>query len=160
MTVTCLHAHDTDRPTSADIGRGIEAATRRATEAGERMTEPRRRVLELLLTASEPVKAYDLISRFHTDGRVAKPATVYRALDFLEKLGLLHRISSISSFVVCSGEDDAHTAAFLICVCCGSTCEIAPPQEALMARAAAAQGYSVSRVTLEVHGHCPACQSR
>lgn len=160
MTVTCLHEHDTERPSVAEVARGIEAATRRATDAGERMTEPRRRVLELLLTASEPVKAYDLISRFHTDGRVAKPATVYRALDFLEKLGLLHRISSISSYVACSGEESAHAAAFLICDCCGSTREMPPPDEGALARAVAARGYTFDRVTLEVHGHCPACQAR
>lgn len=160
MSLACQHAHETQTPTPSEVGQAVDAAIRRAVTAGERMTEPRRRVLELLLTASEPVKAYDLIARFHTDGRVAKPATVYRALDFLEKLGLVHRISSTSTFVACRGDEDAHTAAFLICDCCGSTCEISPPEETLLARAAAARGYSVNRVTLEVHGNCPACQSQ
>jgi Fur family zinc uptake transcriptional regulator len=158
MSVTCLHEHQSLRPTASEVGSAVAAASLRATTAGERMTEPRRRVLEMLLTASEPVKAYDLIARFHTDGRVAKPATVYRALDFLEKLGLLHRISSISSYVACSGEDAAHAAAFLICDCCGKTCEIQPPEELAMKRAAASKGFSFDRVTLEVHGQCPACQ--
>lgn len=123
------------------------------------MTEPGRRVLELLLEAGEPVKAYDLIARYHTDERVAKPTTVYRALDFLEKLGLLHRISSISSYVACSGDAHHHAAAFLICDCCGQTREIAPPQEAAVRDAAAAQGFSFDRVTLEVHGRCPDCRT-
>lgn len=159
MSVTCLHDHPTRGLTALEIDRAIDAASSRAVAAGERMTEPRRRVLELLLIASEPVKAYDLISRFHTDGRVAKPATVYRALDFLEKRGLLHRISSISSYVACSGSETAHAAAFLICDCCGTTREMTPPDEGALARAAAAQGFSFDRVTLEVHGHCPACRA-
>ncbi|OYW37449.1 MAG: hypothetical protein B7Z42_10080 [Brevundimonas sp. 12-68-7] len=57
----------------------------------------------------------DVIGRFHTDGHIAKPATVYRALEFLDRLGLLHRIASISSYVACSGYAHRHTAAFLIC---------------------------------------------
>lgn len=157
MTVTCLHMHDHDRPTGAEVSRAIADATTRAAAAGERMTDSRMRVLELLLSAGEPVKAYDLVARYHTDGRVAKPATVYRALDFLERLGLLHRISSISSYVACSGDEHSHAAAFLICDCCGLSREIAPPQEAALRQAALSEGFSFERVTLEVHGKCPSC---
>jgi Fur family zinc uptake transcriptional regulator len=158
MTVTCLHT-PTSPPRGADeVERLVAAAVARAEAAGERMTEGRQRVLEMLLTAGEPVKAYDLIARFHTDGRVAKPASVYRSLDFLEKMGLLHRISSISSYVACSGDEHQHAAAFLICDCCGQTREIAPPQEAALRAAAASNGFSFDRVTLEVHGRCPDCR--
>lgn len=158
MTVTCLHDHAPERPTAAAVNRAIAHADRRIAAAGERLTEPRRRVLELLLAAGEPVKAYDLIARFHTDGRIAKPTTVYRALEFLEKSGLLHRIASISAFVACSGDEEAHSAAFLICDCCGTTREFAAPAEAMLAGSAAAQGYSIDRLTLEVHGQCSSCQ--
>lgn len=157
MSVTCLHASTLTPPAAADVERIVTAAAARAAAAGERMTAGRRRVLEMLVTAGEPVKAYDLVAQFHTDGRVAKPAGVYRSLDFLEKLGLLHRIASISSYVACSGSDQQHAAAFLICDCCGRTREIAPPQESALRQAAASNGFSFERVTLEVHGRCADC---
>jgi len=157
MNAACLHPPSHSRPSEDEVRRDVAAAADRAEAAGERMTRARQRVFELLVSAGEPVKAYDLIARFHTDGRVAKPATVYRALDFLEKLGLLHRVSSISSYVACSGGYDRHAAAFLICDCCGQTREIASPQDAALRQAAQANGFSLERTILELHGRCSSC---
>ena len=124
------------------------------------MTAPRRRVLTLLLEAGEPVKAYDLIARFGEDGQAAKPPTVYRALEFLERQGMAHRIASISAYVACAGHagDAAHAAAFLICDCCGATREINGPDQGVINAAAAHAGYAIARTTIEAHGRCPACR--
>ena len=82
------------------------------------------------LTAGQPVKAYDLIAGFAGGPSTAKPPTVYRALDFLEKQGFAHRIESLNSYVACRKEADGHAAAFLICDCCGATREIEPKASA------------------------------
>lgn len=130
---------------------------------GERMTAPRRRVLELLLEAGEPVKAYDLIARYGADGQAAKPPTVYRALEFLERKGVVHRIASISAYVACTAhaaDAGAHAAAFLICDCCGATAEVAIPSNELgMAAAAQRAGYRIERTTIEGHGKCASCKA-
>ena len=125
------------------------------------MTAPRRRVLELLLAAGEPVKAYDLIARYGVDGQAAKPPTVYRALEFLERRGVVHRIASISAYVACTADADgsrAHAAAFLICDCCGATREVSGPDQSAMNAAASAAGYAIARTTIEAHGRCAACR--
>lgn len=129
---------------------------------GERMTAPRRRVLELLLAAGEPMKAYDLIARYGADGQAAKPPTVYRALEFLERRGVVHRIASISAYVACSAHDEdvgTHAAAFLICDCCGATAEVAIPASDLgIDKVAARIGYALERTTIEGHGRCASCK--
>ena len=161
MGSTCDHDHDHGRPSAAVIGRALDAAEGRCVAEGERMTAPRRRVLELLLTAAEPVKAYDLIARYGEDGQAAKPPTVYRALEFLERKGMAHRIASISAYVACTadGEGDvAHAAAFLICDCCGATEEVTAPTGQTFALAADTAGYAIERTTIEGHGRCPACR--
>lgn len=122
------------------------------------MTAARLRVLELLLVAGEPVKAYDLIARFGEDGQPAKPPTVYRALEFLERKGLVHRIASISAYVACTSGSIDHAAAFLICDCCGATAEVSAPVAGDLGRAAEAAGYAIVRTTIEAHGRCPACR--
>jgi len=127
------------------------------------MTAPRRRVLELLLTAGEPVKAYDLIARYGLEGQAAKPPTVYRALEFLERKGMAHRIASISAYVACTAVEDGdgagtHAAAFLICDCCGATQEVPAPVGQSFALAAEAAGYVIERTTIEGHGRCSACR--
>jgi Fur family zinc uptake transcriptional regulator len=109
--------------------------------------------------AGEPVKAYDLIARFGEDGQPAKPPTVYRALEFLERKGLAHRIASISAYVACTSGSVDHAAAFLICDCCGATTEVSAPVADELGRAADAAGYVIVRTTIEAHGRCPACRS-
>ena len=159
MSAHCDHDHPHDAPDTAAVGQALSAAETRCVAEGERMTAPRRRVLELLLSAAEPVKAYDLIARFGEDGQAAKPPTVYRALDFLERKGLAHRIASISAYVACTSASDTpgHAAAFLICDCCGATQEVATPAGHTFALAASAAGYAIERTTIEGHGRCPAC---
>ena len=98
MGSACDHDHDHSGLNGGALDRALAAAEARAVQQGERMTAQRRRVLALLLESGEPVKAYDLIARFGEDGQAAKPPTVYRALEFLERLGMVHRIASISAW--------------------------------------------------------------
>ena len=153
----CHHHHSEGPPEAAEVERALGDAAARLTGEGERMTPARLRVLELLLAAGEPVKAYDLIARFGQDGQPAKPPTVYRALEFLERKGLAHRIASISAYVACTSGSLDHAAAFLICDCCGATEEVSAPVAGDLARAAASAGYAIVRTTIEAHGRCPAC---
>ena len=154
----CEHGHEGGAGLSGrDLHRALAAADDRCARAGERMTQPRRRALELLLGAGRPMKAYDLIDSFGEDGRAAKPPTVYRALDFLSKQGLAHRIEVLNAYVACELGERRHSAAFLICDCCGATEEIEPFSSDQIRAAAATAGYVIEQVTIEARGRCPAC---
>ncbi len=157
MEAACAHgdAHHSGLHGVA-LGRALAAAELRCTGAQERLTSPRRRVLELLLAADAPLKAYDLIATFGEQGEAAKPPTVYRALEFLERLGFAHRIESLNAYVPCR-IDGGHAAAFLICDCCGAAEEFEPDFSPQFAAAQAA-GYAVRSITLEARGRCAACQ--
>ena len=158
MSDNCQH-HEHDAPTGlrgAALRQALGAAEARCTETQERLTAPRRRVLELLLGAEAPLKAYDLIAAFGLDGEPAKPPTVYRALEFLERLGFAHRIESLNAYVPCRIQG-GHAAAFLICDCCGAASEFEPDFRPQLAAAQAA-GYVVRSVTLEARGLCAACR--
>ena len=114
-------------------------------------------MLELLLEAEAPLKAYDMIAAYASGGPPAKPPTVYRALDFLEKQGFAHRIESLNAYVPCRIRGAEHRAAFLICECCGSAQEVEPDFSPVLAAAGLA-GYSIRGLTLEARGLCPACR--
>lgn len=141
-----------------DLSIALGEAEARCAHTQERLTAPRRRVLELLLEAHGPLKAYDMIAAFGAHGEAAKPPTVYRALEFLERLGFAHRIESLNAYVACKIDGKGHRAAFLICDCCGTAQEFEPDFDAQLA-AAAKSGYAVRAVTLEARGLCPACQA-
>jgi Fur family zinc uptake transcriptional regulator len=157
MAARCEHAGSSAQGLNgARLDRAVDAALARCEGLGERMTAPRRRVLERLLAASAPVKAYDLTGP-ETAGTGAKPPTVYRALAFLERMGLAHRIESLNAYVACRLGDQPHAAAFLICDCCGSTREIAPAGVERLVEASTEVGFRIETVAIEVHGHCQAC---
>jgi Fur family zinc uptake transcriptional regulator len=140
------------------LAHALADAERRCGAAGERLTAPRRRVLELLLEAGGPVKAYDLMALFGgTAGETAKPPTVYRALDFLGRTGLAHRIESLNAYMACRLGETSHAAGFLICDCCGAAREIDRLPADWVTSAAEEAGYQLSRVTVEAHGLCGDC---
>lgn len=154
----CDHDHDHAGLVGGALAASLSAAETRCEAAGQRLTAPRRRVLELLLEAGQPVKAYDLIATFGAGGEPAKPPTVYRALDFLSKHGFAHRIESLNAYIACGGGADGHAAAFLICDCCGRTREIAPVGADEIARLAADRGFVLTGLTVEAHGRCEDCR--
>jgi Fur family zinc uptake transcriptional regulator len=158
MNAVCEHDHGQAQGLSgAGLSRELALARENCAARGERMTSSRERVLELLLRAGAPVKAYDLMADFSSSGQSAKPPTVYRALEFLERQGLAHRVESLNAFVACR-HVHGRQAAFLICDCCGTTCEFDPGEAAPLERQAATAGFTVSSLVLEAHGLCAACQ--
>lgn len=154
MEPTCSH-HRSAPPTAETITRALVQAEARCEAAGSRLTEPRRRTLQLLIEADRPVKAYDLLAAFSPKGRRSFPATVYRALDFLLDTGLVHRIESLNAFVACAGPPVPHTAAFWICGCCGRAEEDLGLR--LIDETSQRHGFRVDRVTLEMRGRCRNC---
>ena len=120
---------------------------------GEKLTPVRRRVLELLLQEGAPVKAYDLLSALEPGPGAAKPPTVYRALDFLMKAGLAHKIEALNAYVSCAHAHHAGGAELFICESCGSVEERhgeAEPHDP-------PQGFVIDRSVVEHYGRCAAC---
>lgn len=153
----CAHEGEAGGLAGKALSAALTDADARVTAAEERLTSPRRRVLELLLEAGAPVKAYDLIAAYGEGG--AKPPTVYRALEFLERMGFVHRLESLNAYVACPRAGEVHAAAFLICECCGATAEIEPEVAAVVEAAAGAHGYALKGLTLEARGLCAACRT-
>src|SRR5581483_8522848 len=90
------------------IDDALAAAERQCAARGARLTEQRRRVLELIWKSHAPVGAYTLLDRLREGGVRAQPPTVYRALEFLVENGLIHRIESLNAYVGCADPDQRH----------------------------------------------------
>ncbi len=124
-----------------------------------RLTPTRERVLELIWQSHKPLGAYDVLAALTADGHTAAPPTVYRALDFLQQYGLVHRIASLNAFIGCPHAGQSHTGMFLICQSCGNVLELtAPAVSTAIHTAAAAETFRADSVTLEIAGLCPRCQ--
>jgi Fur family zinc uptake transcriptional regulator len=144
------------RPRGRPLAQALRDAESICFEANEPLKPPRRRVLEILLSADAPMKAYDIIGAYFGSGRPVSPTTVYRSLEFLDRMGFIHRLESVSAYIACHTERRGHAAAFLICESCGGAEEFEPDLASEHAAAAAA-GFKLERVTLEARGVCRNC---
>lgn len=125
---------------------------------GVRFTSLREKVYSLLLDRSGAVGAYDLLDQLKTTEDSAKPATVYRALDFLLELGLVHKLESDNTFIACHHFDCHHPVQFLICEACGNVQEIqSSGLKEQLEEQAISMGFKVKKQTIEAHGLCAKC---
>ena len=127
-------------------------------ERGVRLTDQRRRVLEILCTAGRPIGAYEILEAMRDGARPPAPPTVYRALDFLLEQGLVHRIESLHAFVGCDHPGRPHASQFLICDRCGGVLELEDEGVARsLSRAADGTGFHPARRVVELIGVCADC---
>lgn len=150
---------DVVTPSSLDARRALARADALCQERGVRLTELRRRVLEILWNSPVPLGAYAILDVLRDDGRPGAPPTVYRALDFLLEQGLIHRLASLNVFIGCRQPDSCHGGQFLICQDCGQVDELSNPAvEELLGATAAARDFEVLTQRVEVLGRCPDCR--
>jgi Fur family transcriptional regulator, zinc uptake regulator len=144
---------------AADRAAHIAEAEQRCAAANESLTPLRKRVFELLIDQHGPAKAYDLLPLL--DGvKQAKPPTIYRALDFLVRMGLAHRIESMNAFVACEIGSCERSTIFLICEKCGGAEEFDAGHALVdLTDAAKKDGFAIRRTMIEASGVCGACQN-
>ncbi|PTB88813.1 transcriptional regulator Zur [Pseudidiomarina aestuarii] len=146
--------------TSKETMRLITKAEKICEQRGARLTPARREVFEILAGESGAVGAYDLLDKLRAAVPNAKPPTIYRALDFLQEQGFVHKITSSNSYVLCSHFDHQHPVQMLICESCGNVQEIQSDgvYDALR-KQAEGQGFRVATQTIEAHGLCQDCNA-
>ncbi|MCD1280153.1 Fur family transcriptional regulator [Psychrobacter sp. CCUG 69069] len=172
---TCEHLHNVQHFSTQEVTDRVAAAKEQCRARGVRFTPLRQQIYALVLQATKPVGAYDLITQLQqarlsakdedikaskNDAKNVAPPTVYRSLEFLLAEGLIHQLTSINAYVPCCHPRAQHTAAFLICEQCQQVqeCSSVPVQE-MMSFAEQDVGFVVARSVIELSGLCQACQS-
>jgi len=149
VTDTCQHS----------IAAQVHKARQFCEEKGARFTLLREKIYALLLEQQGAVGAYELLDTLKITESNAKPATVYRTLDFLLEFGLIHKIESTNAFVACHHFDCNHPVQFLICDTCGDVKEIqSEGVKDTLDKQAQTVGFRIVNQTIEAHGICAACQ--
>jgi len=125
------------------------------------LTKHQSLVLDALAREENPASAYTLLDHLRNDGLRA-PQQVYRALDKLIEYGLVHRVESLNSFVVCAHpEDHRHgLVVFAICDQCGHVDEF--PDQAVERRLkgwSKDHAFRMRATTVEMRGTCGRCET-
>ena len=134
-------------------------AEARCAEAGERLTPARLAAYAELLSSDRPVSAYELIALLEDkQQRKIAPLTVYRHLDFLIRVGLVHRLESTQSYLPCDHPEHAHESQYLLCSSCGHADEVeSKPLESLLHKIAGQRGFQPENAVVEIKGLCGRC---
>ena len=143
--------------TTAELERLAET---KCAEAGERLTPARLKAYLELAAGNKPLSAYELIARLEADlDRKISPLTVYRHLDFLIKVGLVHRLESKQTYLVCDHPEHAHESQYLLCSACGRADELESKQlMKLLDKLIDEQGFEAVNSVVEVTGLCRECR--
>ncbi|PWR02633.1 Fur family transcriptional regulator [Meridianimarinicoccus roseus] len=157
MTRTGFEIHDHTRC----IADTMAAAEAHCAREKLKFTPVRRRVLELLLRDHKALGAYDILARLGREGLGSQPPVAYRALEFLTRIGFVHKIEKLNAYVACSHPGGAHAPAFMICRTCDSVAETAAqPGQGMLDKAAATAGFTIENTVLEAEGLCPDCSGK
>ena len=150
-----VHSHDHQ----LCVDEAIRSATRLCQERGSRLTDLRKQVLQLVWSSHKPIGAYDILKSLQNQGRSGAPPTVYRALDFLLELGVVHRISSMNAYVGCTEPGLPHISQYFLCIACGVAAELNNQSvNDSIEITATEMGFKIQDHTIEVSGLCSACQ--
>lgn len=134
-----------------------ERASRRFNEAGFRTGAARRQVIELLDGEHCALTALEIDRRLPKVGR----ATVYRTLEQLEDLELVHRVDVGGETVAYERNDPTGHHHHMVCVRCG---RLVPFEDQALEQAIHAVGeraeFEVTAHDVLLRGVCPRCQGQ
>ena len=144
------------------INAALHIANDLCAEKNLRMTPTRESVLRLLWQSHKPLGAYQVKEQLaELLNKHIAPPTVYRAIEFLLQLGLIHRIPSQNAYVGCPFPNSEHSNLFMICNQCGSAAEIADNSiNSMLQRASDKVNFILQSQCLELFGLCPQCSDR
>lgn len=150
-----------DHDHGACLDRSLDRARIAYRERGARLTDLRESVLRELAGSHKALGAYDIIQQLGAQGRHVAPISVYRVLDSLLDVGLIHRIESQSAYVAChSAHGNARPVLFMVCKECGTVAESSAPElQVTLDRLAGDARFSPGDTVIEVTGLCEHCTS-
>ena len=139
---------------------------------GVTITQLRAQVLDIVLSMSGVIKAYQVLAHMQQSSRnTIAPPTAYRALDFWTEQGILHKIPAINGYILCRhaqhdcGElcqpDHIHHSDFvLVCNQCGAVDEQSMSPEWLALRQRVADsGFILNDEHIVLTGMCSQCRT-
>ena len=145
----------------------VDGVVDRAAEIYERrglkFTILRRLVLEVLAERHTPVGAYTIIRVLEGRYRKLSPISVYRALNSLISLGVVHKVRTQNAYVVAEcirtrTKQAGERKVYLICESCRRVTETnSPDAYNLIEQASGSALFKLSVSAVEVTGICDAC---
>ena len=126
------------------------------------LTNKQTLVMNLLRKTKGSLGAYAILDELHDSG-FRSPVQVYRALEKLIELGLVHRLESLNAFVACQQKTcyskSKETIMFTICEICGCVQELVNNGLVHLVRSLEKDiDFLANRSVIELKGICSTCK--
>ena len=127
--------------------------------SGRFVTGPRRVVAEMLADRDEHFTALELVREAKQRRLPVGRATVFRALELFEELGLVERLdlpNGVHAYVVCQPAHHHH----VVCTGCGRTAEVSDlGLDSIASEVEESTGFTLDSHRIELYGLCPECRA-
>ncbi|GAB4170602.1 MAG: Fur family transcriptional regulator [Terrimicrobiaceae bacterium] len=149
-----------ERPSTRQSTFTVDAVLARLRQEGMRITPARRKILEVLFSAGEPLSLQDIQTASGVDSVVPDYATVFRMVVLLEKLKVVQKVNLQRPCSYYELHDPARHYDHLVCTSCGKVVVIDTPCPLgdLETRLAERYGFSDLSHSLEFFGQCSQCR--
>ncbi len=115
-------------------------------------------VFDALLQDHNATSAYDLVERLAPGGKRLQPVQVYRALDGLMELGIVHRVQSRNAYIACDCLGHCHSPQFLLCSSCDRVAELASNAvTSVISKTVEQANFALQQGLVELIGLCSDC---
>lgn len=126
-----------------------------------RDTETRRMVVEALRQLRKPASISELATWIKRHHRAISQTTIYRIIDLLERLGIVHRLSCMGRLILCTDPSQRGAHALVHCHGCDSSQEFCSKSlQQTVLREAKAHGLKQPHALIELAGVCVSCAKR
>ena len=123
-----------------------------------KLTPLRKEILAILYNSIRVISAYDILRQLRQSRPNAEPPTVYRVLDDLQRIHVVHKVKSENGYFCCKQPETAHIAQVLLCTRCGEADEIKDRNiTKAIQKSAESHGFKFSSDLVEIHGVCMKC---
>ncbi len=152
-----------EKVSAEDVEQFLESCKQALRKTGARVTQPRLSVVRSLATAGKPLSARELFDRIENDKSLpgVDQVSVYRILDTLSELDLVHQVFPSGGYVPCFHRDCRATLHVLIrCATCERIEELDVPQETLAPMLWYLQnerGFFPDEHVFQMNGQCSDC---
>ena len=136
----------------------LHRAKQYCSSGKHRFTQPREQVLAVLANMNEPMGAYQILEILSSGKRKINPPTVYRAIDFWEQHGFIHRIQSMNAYITCCEHDHHENLCIFICDNCKKVAELHMESISPLSSEIERKHFKVASSNTEVHGACNDCK--
>jgi Fur family transcriptional regulator, ferric uptake regulator len=135
-----------------------DALAKSLDQAGYRMTDARRAVIELILSRDGAFDTSDLVADARRRRVPAARATIFRTLEILTDIKAVERLdlpNGDHSYIRCDTGHHHH----VVCSSCGRSVDLGDcGMRQVAAEVAMRTGFQIDRHRVELFGLCPSCQ--